>query len=363
MKIRFDSRKEARPTEDGGLAVLYAPGKRIAYRLRWYLILLLAASPLIWFAGWMLRGVWLVEAPAVLRLESTELRAGETGRVMTLAVMPGERVSAGQALVSLENPELEARMARLEVGAGERASPLDPALIEQERRLLNARLARSVAWANQVDALRRQGAATESERLAALAARDQLHRDTLAFEQQVRTLQLTRDDMLQQERAAEHAWLQTRRERLSISAAHDGTILDVLIKPGETVGPGTLLMRLENGDAPRLWIYLDPRETPLARPGQAIRVRMPDGHWRDAHVLGTADSAAHLPGDLRNGLGTQARGVLVSAAFDTALPDHWRIDQLPLQVRFPSPWEASAPVVEARRLLASVSATVASLNK
>ena len=51
MKIRFNSDKERNPTQDGGLKVLYAPGKRVAFRLRWYLILLLISSPLLWFFG------------------------------------------------------------------------------------------------------------------------------------------------------------------------------------------------------------------------------------------------------------------------------------------------------------------------
>ena len=51
MKIRFDSRKELNPTQEQGLTVLYAPGKRMAFRVRWYLILLLVASPLIWLAA------------------------------------------------------------------------------------------------------------------------------------------------------------------------------------------------------------------------------------------------------------------------------------------------------------------------
>ena len=34
MKIKFSSAKEQQPTQEQGLQVLYAPGKRLAFRVR-----------------------------------------------------------------------------------------------------------------------------------------------------------------------------------------------------------------------------------------------------------------------------------------------------------------------------------------
>lgn len=338
MKIRFDSSKARRPTEDRGLAVLYAPGKRLAFRLRWYLILLLVASPLIWFAIIALRSVLLVEAPALLRIEHIELRASEAGRVVSLPVVAGDPVTAGQLLLTLESPELEGRLARLVVASSPAAGEAERALLEEERRLINLRLARSVAWANKVDGLYRQGAATEVERLAALTTRDQLYRERLVFEQRVSRLQGPDADLLTRERQAEYDWLETRREGLTVRATADSRVIEVLVQAGENVAPGTPLMRLENGGAPKLWVYLDPGEMARARGGQRLQVRMPDGHWRLAHVLNPAESAAKVPVGLSSPFGMNAHGVLVSAAFDSPLPDDWRIDQLPVRVRFSNDW-------------------------
>lgn len=95
MKIRFSSSKEQQPTQDQGLQVLYAPGKRLAFKLRWYLILLAVLSPLLWLLGSWLLGALLVEAPAQLVLANTELRAREPAQVQQILVRPGERVEAG----------------------------------------------------------------------------------------------------------------------------------------------------------------------------------------------------------------------------------------------------------------------------
>ena len=43
------------------------------------------------------------------------------------------------------------------------------------------------------------------------------------------------------------------------------------------MGPGTLLMRIEQAEEPLLWVYLEPKQGREARPGQLLEVEMPDG--------------------------------------------------------------------------------------
>ncbi|MCB4714643.1 hypothetical protein LHK99_28755 [Klebsiella quasipneumoniae] len=45
--------------QEQGLQVLYAPGKRLAFRVRWYLILLAVLSPLLWLIGRWVLTLWL----------------------------------------------------------------------------------------------------------------------------------------------------------------------------------------------------------------------------------------------------------------------------------------------------------------
>lgn len=88
MKIRFTSEKERHPETDQGLKVIYAPARRTAYRLRWYLILLLVASPALWLGSSLLRNQLLIEAPAYTRQPLTEIRALESGLVSQIHVRP-----------------------------------------------------------------------------------------------------------------------------------------------------------------------------------------------------------------------------------------------------------------------------------
>lgn len=340
MKIRFDSRKEQDPTQEQGLNVLYAPGKRMAFRLRWYLILFLVASPLIWLVGKLIISLLLIDAPAQLRLPIQEVRARDAGRVEQLNVKTGEQVHSEQPLVSLDNPEWRARLSQLE------SMPAQTVPVSQvdsgagERQLLKARLGRAELSAQQWDSLVQQGAATRAEALAANNERDGLRSDLLAFERREQMARQTPQgydkDVVQQN--AEQQWLKTRLAALSVTSPGTGRVSEVLVTQGENVGPGTLLMRLELPADPLLWIYLEPSNINYAEIGQPLRVRMPDGEWLDAHVVQAVESASRTPVDLRGPFAASQVGLQVAARFDHPLPGRWRIDQLPLNVRFPTNW-------------------------
>lgn len=341
MKVRFDSRKELNPTQEHGLNVLYAPGKRMAFRLRWYLILLLVASPLLWLSGKLVYSMLMIDAPAQLRLPILEVRARDTGRVEQLFVRAGEQVQVDQQLVSLDNPEWRARLQQLA------AMPVNIApsgladLGVKERQLLRARAGRAEQRVRELENLVEQGAATRGEVLAVQSERDGYRSDLLAFE---RREQLARQSLPGFDREAiaqnsEQQWLKTRLAALSVKAVQSGRIAEVLVNPGENVGAGTLLMRLERQEEPLLWIYLEPMNISYAAIGQPIHVRMPDGDWLPAHVVQAVDSAGRTPTVLRGPFAASEMGLQVAARFDEPLSPRWRIDQLPLNVRFPTDWQ------------------------
>lgn len=336
MKIRFTGDKERNPTQEAGLKVLYAPGKRMAFRLRWYLILLLISSPLLWFFGRLGVGYLRVEAPAQIQMPVVELRAREAGTVAELPVKAGDHVQRGQLLLRLDNPEWRLRIQQLQPGEVPAAgSPSTQAQQLQQRAIELAR--QRVA---QVQALLAQGAATRGELFAAQAELNSQQQALLDLQarQRVQRSQAEGDplQLLREER--ERQWLQSRLEGLQFSAGEDGRVAEVLVGSGENVGPGTLLMRLERSAEPLLLIYLEPRFAAYAEPGHGLEVRMPDGSWQTARVLQAADSARRLPAGMQKPFTVSQMGLLVPAEFERPLPPLWRVDQLPLKVRFPHDW-------------------------
>jgi multidrug resistance efflux pump len=301
MKIRFDSGKERNPTQENGIHVLYAPGKRMAFRLRWYLILFLVASPLIWLVGNFVYGLVLIDAPAQLHLPIQEVRARDAGRVDRIFVTVGEQVHSQQPLLDLDNPEWRARLLQLAALPTQSLRADDASLVLKERQVLSARVGRAEQRVAQLQSLLQQGAATRGEVQAAQAERDGYRADLLAFERREQIARQSPDridrELIQQN--TEQQWLKTRLQALSISTPETGRVAEVLVNPGENVGPGTLLMRLELQAEPLLWVYLEPRNISYAGIGRPLKVRMPDGEWRDAHVVQAVDSASRTPVVLR----------------------------------------------------------------
>ncbi|MVV49713.1 HlyD family secretion protein [Pseudomonas sp. PB120] len=341
MKIRFDSRKELYPTQEQGLSVLYAPGKRMAFRARWYLILFLVASPLIWLGGKLAYGMLMIDAPAQLRLQILEVRARDAGRVEQLFVVAGDQVRVDQPLVNLDNPEWRARLAQLAAMPANKNPAVDAALSSKERQLLMTRIGRAGARIKTLQELEGRGAVSSGEVLAAESELDAFRADLMAFErreQQARQAPLSDQREIVQ-MSAEQQWLKTRLAALPVKAAQSGRIAEVLVTPGENVGAGTLLMRLERLEEPLLWIYLEPLNISYAAIGQPLRVRMPDGEWLAAHVVQAVDSAGRTPTVLRGPFAASEMGLQVAARFDKPLSPRWRIDQLPLNVRFPTDWQ------------------------
>ncbi|AYC31107.1 HlyD family efflux transporter periplasmic adaptor subunit [Pseudomonas cavernae] len=339
MKIRFSSDKEQQPTQDQGLKVLYAPGKRLAFKLRWYLILLAVLGPLLWLAGQWLLSLWLIQAPAQLELPLLELRAREPGQVQQLLVRPGDPVEAGQVLVRLDNPEWRARLALLEEPDQHPAtdSPARRSLREREREALERLLASAEQRLGQLRGLQAAGAATRGEVQAASDLRDQRQRDLLQFDQQ-QAVVLPQVAFDQQQRGLERRWLEERLEGLALQAPHAGEVSEILVNEGENIGPGNLLLRMRTDGEVRVWVYLEPRDVAYAVPGQPFRLRLPDGRWLPAQVVRAVDDAVSVPGELRAAFSAPTRNLRVLARITGELPKRWRADRLGLQARFPHQW-------------------------
>ncbi|KAG8148716.1 HlyD family efflux transporter periplasmic adaptor subunit [Burkholderia catarinensis] len=333
MKIRFDSSKERNPTHDQGLKVQYAPSRRAAFRVRWYLILLLVASPLIWFLGKMIYGAWVIEAPAQLVVPMLEIRARDAAQVEHVVVVAGDVVKAGQPLLEMDNPEWRQRVGQLQSLTAMRPAgkPAGAGL----RRVLVRQLTRATQKLALVQGLRETGAATTGEVLAAAAERDQREADLLAYHE--------RQQALRAQSAVEHAgtmekaeevWLAGRLQGLRVKAPEDAVVSDVLVSERENVGSGTLLMTLQLTAAPKVMIYLDPADAAYARPGQGLKLKFPDGQWIPATVINAPSDVRQLPDALRMPFASAHNTLLVAAELDVPVPHGWLVNRLPLNARF-----------------------------
>jgi multidrug resistance efflux pump len=344
MKVRFDSSKELRPDQDNGLKVLYGPSKRVAYRLRWYLILALVLSPLVYVFGRITLDLLRVEVPAQLQVPSTEIRALESGTIADVGVEVGGRVEPGDLLLRLDNPDWRLRLDQLQPASADNPNGLGNSATS----LQNSTVRLQGQVVQLFKGLHREGATSSAELLRSEVDLNMQRLALLELERRLRQerFQVEGEPIQNLRDGRERDWLAARLDLLSIRADNPGRVSELLVNKGESVGPGTLLMRVERAEEPLLWIYLRPRDAELARPGGSVEVRMPDDSWLKARILQQADLARLLPRGLRSSVGGEGLASLgadglalqLPARFEKALPLQWRVDQLPVKVRFPRPW-------------------------
>ena len=177
MKIQFTT-KQKDPTVQHGVKIPYAPAKRMAAQWRWYLILLIVASPLLYFLIRMGLSFIIVTAQGYISLDKIEVNCTISGMVDSIEVEPGQEVLTGVVIATLSNPELmaqkrqaEAELASLNVDQPPRSNAKAQLLknqVDLARRVLASQRDdyRTMAF------LFEQGAATLAELTTARERRD-----------------------------------------------------------------------------------------------------------------------------------------------------------------------------------------------
>ena len=92
------------------MKVPYAPAKRHAAKLRWYIILLLVSSPLIYFLIKLGMAWMIVAAPGYITMDQVEINSKADGVVDHVYVQAGQDIEAGGTVVRLFNPHLASQM-------------------------------------------------------------------------------------------------------------------------------------------------------------------------------------------------------------------------------------------------------------
>lgn len=227
-----------------------------------------------------------VEAMGRVRPDrQAQLSLRGSGRVAEVKVQVGDRVEAGQMLLTLDaaQAERDVRQAELELAA--RRQRLDqaraggsPADIEvAQAAVREASVAREVAQAQYDDRAKQPGVKTSEEAAKLEAAKAAYQRARAALEkalggappEELATLQTGID---QAELALTAA--RARLDETRLTAPFAGVVLDVTPRPGENVGAGAALALL--ADVTRQHIEADVEEVdaPLVQAGQLAEVRL-----------------------------------------------------------------------------------------
>lgn len=197
-----------------------------------------------------------------------DLYATQNARVTQVPVATGERVKAGQALVSLENLDLAMQVEDTRAQLGRVAASISAARAAVQRTEL--------ALQNAQENLERYRELHESGAVAAVEYEEaQLNVETLEQSLQEQTALL--EDALAQQ-AGLHRSLQNlnrKEQQLTLRSPVDGIILDLPVKQEQVVAPGTLLAAVAVPD--KLEIKADILSDDLGnvQTGQRVRITAP----------------------------------------------------------------------------------------
>jgi multidrug resistance efflux pump len=337
MKIKFEL-PPAAANQSNGLAVRYATAKRSVPRWRWNLLLAAVLLVPAYFVARVAIATWWTSAPAVVVLEPLTVKAGAAGRVESIGAA-GQQVRQGEAVASVRpQPAADA-----ERPAPARATPA--AAPTPTAQLAGARAALSLA---------QQQADLSRERLASIQA---LYADAAATAGE---LSNARSQLLQAQAAVAHA--EADLEGLHVAASRPpapapeparaaeasvafapsapvaGSVLRPLVRVGDLVAPGTDLLQLVPDRPPVVRAYVEPSQSRYAEVGHRATLRFFDGTRIGASVVAIEPEAARVPSERVSPLAPATQSILVELAPDQPLPQRYRINQLPLDVRFDHVW-------------------------
>ncbi|ACQ92773.1 conserved hypothetical protein [Tolumonas auensis DSM 9187] len=294
MKIKFHLDKQKNPAQHGGVKINYGAGKRIAFRLRWYLILFLIISPVLIFVWYITKDKVIVESPGILTTEPLTLQMSQDAVISAVNIKQGQHVKQGNLLISLEKPALQAEIKQLE----ENIQSLDKTLSEE--------------WNKQEILLKQKVSVAERD----LKEKNDLYRKYMGFNEHgllqleqwanVSQLRVNAELLLLESNRNLHALnqdkisggaaqylnelklrlqlLKARQAELQLMAPMDGEVKDVLVQQGMTIQSGEPLMLYAIRSQPVVMAYLTPSEVQFSGIGQQATVTLPGGETIAATV-------------------------------------------------------------------------------
>ena len=342
MKVGFEPKKEA--TVEKGIKIPYPAERRKPPIWRWYAILLIFLSPVVYFAWTISKPMLLMEAPGFVRIGIYRVDAPRSGRVVALHVREGDEVAKGEKMLLLKDPDvdptIEGLKKRLTI-LSEREKKVRQAL-DNDTKLLTLRMAKI---SRRIESLKKEvkslaflveeGAATEPEldRVKSVLMRWQERFDDLRH----RKIALKSDPELDKLRTEKIRLLsqlriwRSRSKSLEIVAPTEGVVASLDVGEGFDVQKGAHLLDVLDQDRYFIQGYFSPSYFDDLVPGKRVVVRFEDGFMLNAVVERPPEVSARFPKDFAV-LKEIKRAVVVRLKPEKPIPQRYRVANMPVKI-------------------------------
>ncbi|MEY4753735.1 MAG: hypothetical protein RJA44_1410 [Pseudomonadota bacterium] len=341
MKVQFDS-PPSTPNQSGGLAVNYAAAKRQLPRARWYLLLAAMLALPLYFALQFALALMFETAPGLIELDQFTVKAGASGRVSTLAVRESQEVKEQQPLGLLAAGGGSSAVVQQETPTPPPA-PVD----DRARQLREGVALEALSLAERQLVLRRERLEVMRGLLSEQAA---TRMDIQVAEQQVLDAE---SNLLRAQHDLAEARLRplpppppppvakTARASSGGQAGEafgqvpiGGVITQLLVRPGDLVGPETPVAQVRGPRGPLVHAFLDPAAARFAEVGRQATLKFADGKRLRAKVISVLNEAKPIPTERSNPLSPRSQAIVVVLQPDEEIPESHRIHNLPVDVSF-----------------------------
>lgn len=221
--------------------------------------------------------------------------------VRDVRVAPGDRVRSGQTLVVLDSRDLSGQTRTAEAGARAAGEAADAAAAEQQA--ADAERVSALATHTRLAGLHERRSATAQELDDATARLRAAEARVASAAARARAAASARDSAL-----AASGTAATVESFAIVTAPFDGVITEKLVEPGNTVAPGTPLLRLEGTRAFEFHTRIDESRATKLSPGMAVTVVFDDA------ANGTPRMVQGTVAELARAVDTDLRAVLVKIA-------------------------------------------------
>ncbi|WP_371185902.1 HlyD family secretion protein [Thalassotalea maritima] len=342
MKIQFQTEKQKNPIRNDGFDVMYAPAKRVAFRFRWYLLVLLILSPLVIFGWHLLDDELLVQADGILTTQPVVLHAPQPVFVKKIKVRDGDSVTAKDILVELSSPVVERQYALLQTKHNtfkelhQKGLQNLELLYNQQIASLKASDRDSKRLSAKYKDYQQRGVLPLSDRLLIeqtdVQSKNRYQQALISFESAVsqhRNGPLAKT-VLDIELALAEA--QARSEMLNLVAPKGGLINEVLVEEGEFLGEGEPILTLSNLTEPVVIVYLQPKRMDYAKIGQTATIKFPNGDKYEGKINRPVQMTQQLPPSLTGPFDVSKAMIKITLDI-SPVPKHM-VEGLPVKVRF-----------------------------
>lgn len=338
VKINFESSKGKNPDSRSGLRIPYAPAKRVFPKWRWYLVVLIVCSPLVYILLRICGSLFVSTSSGIIALEKINITSPQITTIESVLSTSGALVKKGQVLFILKfdsqiekldllKAEREALKQYSEVPVNTRELKQRIELAKRERDYYTQRLSDMKDLFDKGAATKVELDSAESNYISAsknlLRAQEELNRATRTErpEYKIRLRQIDAELALISERQTE------------IVSPYDGIIVNVFVSPTQTVYQGAVMATLACSEPVSMVAYVAPKDIRSISTKKPVSVKFPGGEIIKAQVKNYPNMTQPLPQELSQPISASRFAALrVELEPLEPIPNSLAIDGMPFSV-------------------------------